>query len=173
MQRVLSTKLRVDQVDRFEQVAEAQGETKASLLKRMVLEYLQGAGKVDEPIPTSRPHQATVLAKGLHSEYPPHDPYQKQTEMLTSTPGVDSCLPSSARVDYHLNSAPLRTSGQPAYHNAESGKPITSPKQSSGIGWLWLILWGISVWYLRSQSVDVVDRPRRRLGQGIGLGVYR
>ena len=50
MQRVLSTKLQLDQVDRFEQVAEAQGETKASLLKRIALEYLQSAGMVDEPI---------------------------------------------------------------------------------------------------------------------------
>jgi hypothetical protein len=172
MQRVLSTKLQVDQVERFEQVAEAQGETKASLLKRIALEYLQSAGKADEPILTSRPRQATVLAKGLHSEYLPHDPNQKQTETLTTTSGVGSCLPSSVRVDRPLNPAPLRASGQPVYHNAEPRRPAISPKQSPSIGWL-ILLGIISAWYLRSQSVDAVDRTPKRLAQGIGAGICR
>jgi len=172
MQRVLSTKLHVDQVERFEQVAEAQGETKASLLKRMVLEYLESASEVDEPVSTSRPRQTTVLVKGMHSEYLPHDPYKKRTETLTTTSGVGSCSLNNECVDNTLNPTPLRTSRQPIYHNAELSRPATSPKQSSGAGWL-ILLGIICVWYLRSQSVDAVDRPRRRLSQGIGIDVYR
>ena len=171
MQRVLSTKLQLDQVDRFEQVAEAQGETKASLLKRIALEYLQSAGMVDEPIPTSRPHQTAVLAEGLHSEYLPHDPHQEQTKTLTSTYGLDGSLPSNVDVDRPLSPSPLSTSRQPVFHNAEPGRSATSPKQPSGIDWL--IILGLLVLGLRSTSVDTAGRTPKRLAQGIGAGVCR
>lgn len=171
MMKVISTKLQVEQVERFQKLAEAQGETKASQLKRLVLEYLQSADEVDEPIPTSRPHQAAVLAKGLNSQYLPHDPCQKQTKTLTSTSGLDSGLPSNAGADSPLNPAPLSTSRQPDFHNAEPGRSATSPEQSSGIGWL--ILLGLIVWGLCSTPVDTAGRTPKRLAQGIGAGICR
>jgi hypothetical protein len=179
MQRVLSTKLQVDQVERFEQVAEAQGESKSGLVRRLVLDYLNGGSKADRVASTGTSSPANssnkdllIHGKGLHSEYLPHDPNQKQTETLTTTSGVGSCLPSSVRVDRPLNPAPLRTSGQLVHYNAEPRRPAVSPKQSSGIGWL-ILLGIISAWYLRSQSVDAVDRTPKRLAQGIGAGICR
>ena len=116
MLRVLSTKLRVDQVESFQKEAEAQGETKSGLLKRLVQEFLKSADRVEELIPVSIHHQVAVLDKG-HSEYSPHYPHQEQTKMLTSTSGPDSDI-SSTCVDRPLNAASLSTSRKPASHNA-------------------------------------------------------
>lgn len=170
MMKVLSTKLPIDQAERFQELAEAQGETKASQLKRLVQEYLQSVDEVDELIPASRPLQAAVLAKGLHSEYLPHAPNQKQTRTLTSTSGLDSDLQIREDVNHPSNPAPLSTR-QPDFHNAEPGRSATSPKQSSGIGWL--ILLGLIVWGRGSTSVDTAGRTPKRLAQGIGAGVCR
>lgn len=52
--RVLSTKLKVDEVDRFAAVAEQQGLSKAGLLKHLVQDCLNSAGK-----PNSSSHGAT------------------------------------------------------------------------------------------------------------------
>jgi hypothetical protein len=167
--KVISTKLPVDQVERFQEVAEAQGETKASLLKRLVQEYLQKADRVDELVPAGRPNQVAVLDKG-HSEYPPRDPHQKQTKTLTSTFGLDSGLPGSAGVDRPFNPAPSSTGRQPVYHNTEAARSDNPPEQSSGIGWLIILV--LIVWGLRSMPVDTTGRTRKRLAEGIGPGIY-
>ncbi len=45
--KVLSTKFRVDGIDQFAVIAERQGESKAALLKRLVLNHMNNGGKVD------------------------------------------------------------------------------------------------------------------------------
>jgi len=169
MLRVLSTKLRVDQVESFQKEAEAQGETKSGLLKRLVQEFLKSADRVEELIPVSIHHQVAVLDKG-HSEYSPHYPHQEQTKMLTSTSGPDSDI-SSTCVDHPLNAASLSTSRKPASHNAKQSRSANSPKQPSDIGWL--IIMGLLVLGLMSTSAETTGRAPKRLAQGIGPGVCR
>jgi hypothetical protein len=171
MMKVLSTKLKVDEIDHFAAMAERQGESKSGLLRRLVLDYLQSADEVDELIPASRPHQVAVLDKGLHSKRLPHDPYQKQTRTLTSTSGLDSSLPSNVDVDRPLSPSPLSTSRQPDYHNGEQSRSATPPEQSSDIGLL--IFLGLLVLSLGSTSVDTAGRTPKRLAQGIGASICR
>jgi hypothetical protein len=171
MMKVISTKLPVDQAKRFHEVAEAQGETRSSLLKRLILECLQSADEEDEPIPASIPHQGAVLTKDLYSEYPPQDPRQKQTKTLTSTSRLDNNLLGNESVDRFLNSASLSTSRQPVYHNTEPSRSATSREQSSDIGVIILLL--LIVWGLCLTPVDTDGRAPKRLAQGIGAGIYR
>ena len=46
MAKVLSTKLKVDELDRFTALASRQGESKAGLLKSLVLDYMKKDGKI-------------------------------------------------------------------------------------------------------------------------------
>jgi hypothetical protein len=170
MLKVLSTKLPVDQVERFQEVAEAQGETRSSQLKHLVTEFLQSADKVDELATAGRPNQVAVLDKGLTSKHLRQDPHQKPTETLTSASGLDSGLPSNAGVDRSLNPAPSSTGRQPVYHNTEAARSDNPPEQSSGIGWLIILV--LIVWGLRSMPVDTTGRTRKRLAEGIGPGIY-
>lgn len=170
MKQVLSTKVSAAQAELFQESAEAQGESRASLLRHLVEEYLQSADKVDEQIPTSRPNQVAVLDKG-HSEYLPHDPHQEQTRSLTSTAGLDNGLLGNAGVDRPLNPTPPSTSGQPVYHNAKPGRSATPPEQSSDIGCL--MFWSLVVLILWSTPVDTAPRARKRLAEGIGAGICR
>ena len=59
MQKVLSTKLRSDEVDRFATMAEQQGESKCSLLKHNVQDYLDDGSKSGYCIPSwyTQPNQ--------------------------------------------------------------------------------------------------------------------
>jgi hypothetical protein len=171
MLKVLSTKLPVDQVERFQEVAEAQGETRSSQLKRLVTEFLQSADKVDELATADRPNQVAVLDKGLTSKHLRQDPHQKPTETLTSASGLDSSLPGNAGVDHSLNPEPLSTSRQPVYHNTQAARSDNPPEQSSGIGAL--ICLGLALLILWLTPVDTAARTPKRLAQGIGPGIYR
>jgi hypothetical protein len=171
MLKVLSTKLPTDQAERFQAVAKVQGESKSSLLKRLVQEYLQSADEAVELIPASRPHQVAVLDKGLTSKHLRQDPHQKPTETLRSNSGLDSGLPGNAGVDRPLNPAPLSTGRQPVYHNTEAARSDNPPEQSSGIGAL--ICLGLALLILWLTPVDTAGSTRKRLAQGIGPGIYR
>lgn len=178
MLKVLSTKLKVEEIDRFAEMAEQQGESKSGLVRRLVLDYLDGGSKADRvaSIGTSNPANSSnkdllIHGEGLHSKYLPPVHHQPQTKNQKCISAVDSDQPIHEDVDRPLNPAPLRTSGQPVYHNAEPRRPAVSPKQSSGIGWL--IILGLLVWGLRSKSIDTVGRTPKRLAQGIGPGVCR
>ncbi len=178
MLKVLSTKLKVEEIERFAEIAEQQGKSKSGLLKRLALEYLNNYSEADRVASTGTSSPANFSEKGLliHSEGPrsgylPPAHHQPQTKTQESTSAVNSGLPIHEDVNRPLNPDLLPTSTQPAYHNAEPGRPATSPKQSSGIGLL--IFLCLLTWGLRSTSVDAVDHAPRRLAQGIGLGVYR
>ncbi len=178
MSKVLSTKLKADEADRFEEMAEQQGESKSGLLRHLVLHHLDGGSKADRVASTGASNPANssnkgllIHGEGLHSEYLPPVHHQPQTKAQKRTSAVDIGLPIHEDVDRPLNPALLPISGQHVYHNIEPRRSATSPKQSSGIGWL--ILLGLLVWGLGSTSVDTVDHAPRRLAQGIGLGIYR
>ncbi len=175
MLKVLSTKLKVEEIDRFAEMAEQQGESRSGLLRRLVLDYLDGGSKVDRVASTGTSNPASSSKKGLllhgeglHSKCLSPVHCQPQTKMQKSTSAVDSGLPMREDVDRSLNPVLLPISRQPVYHNAEPDRSATPPKQSSGIGWL--IFGGLLVWGLGSTTaVDCAAEPVRRKPV---LGVY-
>ena len=65
--KTLSCKLRVAEVDQIQKIAQAQGETKASLVQRLVRDYLQSGGKVDAVVQSGKPRPPSGVDKGLPS----------------------------------------------------------------------------------------------------------
>jgi hypothetical protein len=171
MLKVLSTKLEVEEIDRFAEIAEQQGESKSGLVRRLVLDYLDGGSKADRIASTGTSDPANSSNKGLLIHGEGLHSHQPQTKTQKCASAVDSGLQIHENVDRPLNPALLPINRQPVYHNTEPSRPATSPKQSSGIGWLILLV--LLIWGLRSTSVDTVDHAPRRLAQGIGLGIYR
>ena len=177
MLKVLSTKLKLEDVDRFAEIAEQQGELRSGLLRRLVLDYLDGGSKADRVASTGTSNPANssnkdllIHGEGLNSEYLPPVYHQPQTKTQKCASVVDSGLPIHEDVDRPLNPALLPISRQPVYHNAEPGRSATSPKQSSGIGWL--ILLGLIVLGLGSGSTTAVDCAAEPVRRKPILGVY-
>ncbi len=177
MLKVLSTKLKVEDVDRFTVMAERQDKSKSGLLRRLVLGYLDGGSKADRVASTDTSNPANssnkgwlIHGEGLHSEYLPPVHHQPQTKTQKCTSAVDSGLSIHEDVDRPLNPALLSISRQPVYHNAEPGRSATSPEQSSGIGWL--ILLGLLVLGLESGSTTAVDCAAEPVRRKPLLGVY-
>jgi len=177
MLKVLSTKLKLEDVDRFAEMAEQQGESRSGLLRRLVLDYLDGGSKADRVASTGTSNPASSSKKGLllhgeglHSKCLSPVHCQPQTKMQKSTSAVDSGLPIHEDVDRPLNPPLLPISRQPVYHNAEPGRPATSPKRSSGIGWL--IFGGLLVGGLLLESTTAVDRAAVPVRRKPLLGVY-
>ena len=177
MSKVLSTKLKVEEMDRFVEMAEQQGESKSGLARRLVLDYLDGSSKADRVTSTGTSNPANSTNKGLllhgedlNSEYLSPVHHQPQTKTQECTSVVDSGLPMREDVDRPLNPPLLPISSQPVYHNAEPGRPATSPKQSSGKGLL--ILGGIVVGSLLLESTTAVDRAAKPVRRKPLLGEY-
>ena len=177
MLKVLSTKLKLEEVDRFAEMAEQQGESKSRLVRRLVLDYLDDGSKADRLASTGISNPANSSNKGLllhgeglRSEYLPPVHHQPQTKTQKCTSVVDSGLPIHEDVDRPLNPALSPISRQPVYHNAEPGRSATSPKQSSGIGWL--IFGGLLVLGLGSGSTTAVDCAAEPVRRKPLLGVY-
>ena len=177
MLKVLSTKLAVEEIRRFAEMAKQQGESKSGLVRHLVLDYLDGGSKADRVASTGTSNPANssnkgllIHGEGLHSEYLPPVHHQPQTKTQKCTSVVDSGLPIHEDVDRPLNPALLPISRQPVYHNAEPGRSATSPKQSSGIGWL--ILLGLLVLGLGSGSTTAVDCAAEPVRRKPLLGVY-
>lgn len=177
MLKVLSTKLKLEDVDRFAEMAEQQGESRSRLLSRLVLDYLDGGGKADGVASTGTSNPASssqkgwlIHGEGLYNECLPPVHHQPQTKTQKCTSAVDSGLPIHEDVDRPLNPALLSISRQPVYHNAEPGRSATSPKQSSGIGWL--ILLGLLVLGLGSGSTTAVGCAAEPVRRKPLLGVY-
>ena len=150
MGKVVSTKLTVEELDQFTAMVEQQGETKSGLVRRLVLDYLDGGSKADRVASTGTSNPASSSKKGLllHGEG----------------------LHIYEDVDRPLNPPLLPIGRQPVYHNAEPGRPATSPKRSSGIGWL--IFGGLLVGGLLLESTTAVDRAAVPVRRKPLLGVY-
>ena len=175
MSKVLSTKLNVDEIDHFAEIAERQGKSKSGLLKRLVLDYLNSDSKADRAASTDISNPANSSNKGLliqgeGFEYLPPVHHQPQTKIQKCTSVVDSGLPIHADVERPLNPALLPMGRQPVYHKAEPGRLATSPKRSSGIGWF--IFGGLLVLGLGSGSKTAVDRAAEPVRRKPLMGVY-
>ena len=111
MPKVLSTKLKADEVDRFMAMAEQQGKTKAGLLKHLVLDYLDGGSKAGRVVASTGASNAAnssnkgllIHGEGLNSEYLPPVHHQLQTKTQKCTSVVDSGLLIHEDVDRPLN----------------------------------------------------------------------
>ncbi len=177
MRKVVSTKLTVEELDQLTAMAEQQGETKSELVRRLVLDHLYGGSEADRVASsgTSNPANSSnkgllIHGEGLNSEYLPPVHYLPQPETQKCTSVVDSGLPIHEDVDRPLNPALLPIGRQIVSHNAEPGRPATSPKQSSGVGWL--IFGGLLVWGLGSGSTTAVDGAAEPVRRRPLLGVY-
>ena len=145
MLKVLSTKLKLEDVDRFAEMAEQQGESRSELLRHLVMDYLDGGSKADRVASTGTSNPASSSKKGL----------------LLHGDG----LHIHEDVDRPLNPPLLPIGRQPVYHNAEPGRPVTSPKRSSGIGWL--IFGGLLL-----ESTTAVDRAAVPVRRKPLMGTY-
>ena len=177
MPQVLSTKLKLEDVDRFAEMAKRQGESKSGLLRRLVLDCLDGGSKGDRVASTGTSDPANSSNKGLllhgeglHSEYLSPVHHQPQTETQKCTSVVDSGLPIYEDVDRPLNPALSPISRQPVYHYAEPSRPATSPKQSSGKGLL--ILGAIVACGLMLESKTAVDCAAEPVRRKPLMGTY-
>ncbi len=113
MLKVLSTKLMVDDVDRFTAMAEQQGKTKSKLLGCVVQDYLNSnSGEVVKTASIDGSLQTTSSEK---------------RGPLENINDVDSPI---------LNQNPTSKDIQPFYRVDTKGRPETPPKSSISIWWL-------------------------------------
>ena len=113
MLKVLSTKLKADDVDRFEAMAEQQGKTKSKLLRCVVQGYLSSSsGEVVKTASIDESLQTTSSEK---------------RGSLEKTNDVDSPT---------LNQNPTSKDILPFYRTDTKGRPGTPPKSSISKWWL-------------------------------------
>ena len=134
MRKVLSTKLKLDELERFSVMAEQQGESKSGLLKRLVLNYLNTGGKANTTTPTERVN-------------PPTSPKNDLPLKITNT---DDSLP--------LRQSPSSNWGLPVYHVDSKDTPKASTRSSTDKGWL-LLLFLLALWLKYRPSITVDREP--------------
>ena len=64
MKKVLSTKLKVDEIERVTAMAEQRGESKAEFLRNLVLDRINNGGRVDKEESIGRPEASTKSSTG-------------------------------------------------------------------------------------------------------------
>lgn len=179
MLKVLSTKLKVEEIKRFVEIAEQQSESKSGLLRRLVLEYLNNYSKADRVASTGTSSPANSSEKGLLTEKTNGDDglvlsqnpspvklslsegrrcqdlvslnHQEQAGSPTSASMGDNRLPN---VDHSSGSLSFDKESLPVYQNHSKGIPETSKHPSKG----WLLLLVLLVLWLNWQSSITVDR---------------
>lgn len=100
MLKVLSTKLTVDEWDRFTIIAKQKGKTKSELLRKLALDCKNDVARVDGTESVGNPHPAVPSKKDLVKE------------------------------DQHVALIPSSTESLPVNRDASEGKPESSPKFS-------------------------------------------
>ncbi len=183
MAKVLSTKLTVDQVDQFASMAEQQDKTKAGLLKRIVLDYMNDGSEVDRdgsvgrPQPTvpvkedpqlNKTNQSTGIShctnslsrrslsnEGLHGKNPIYLHHKHSIGSATAA-SVTSSLSSTTKVDHALDLPPSSKRSLPVYHNDSKGRPEVSTKSTTVKGLL-LFIFLLSHW-LKYRPSSTLDR---------------
>ena len=143
--RTLSCKLRVAEIDRVQSIAQAQGETKASLVQRLVRDYLQNGGKIDGRVPTEPPTKGRApsgVNKGQPSgktrsadRLPPRKSPSSDTSLSSALP--DEGLPTEYLPrDHHQvpttqpKSKPAEYNGPPSNVDVDDRSSVPSPISS-------------------------------------------
>ena len=160
---VLSTKMKVDDIDRFEAIAEQQGKTKSGLLRFLVEDYMNSRGTEGGAESTDSSIQAASSGKGL----PPEKTDNGSGLSYSTSPSPNKLLPSesprivdSVNLNYHdkkVSPAPAPviidppdTANEgdrldsplsykeilPVYQNETDGRPEASNRSSIGKWWL-------------------------------------
>lgn len=179
MLKVLSTKLKVEEIKHFAEIAEQQSESKSGLLRRLVLEYLNNYSEADRVASTGTSSPANSSEKGLLTEKTNGDDglvlsqnpspvkltlsegrrcqdlislnHQEQAGSPTSASMGDNRLPN---VDHSFGSLSFDKESLPVYQNHSKGIPETSKHASKG----WLLLLVLLALWLNSRSSSTVDR---------------
>ena len=99
MRQVLSTKLKLDELEHFAAMAERENESKSGLLRRLVLDYLNTGSSTNTTTSTERINPVTSPENGLPLE-------------ITTT---DDGLP--------LKQSPSSKRSLPVYHVDSKGRP--------------------------------------------------
>lgn len=149
MSKVLSTKMKADEVDLFGAMAEQQGKTKSGLLRCVVQGYLSSSGKVDR----------TASVDGL----------------LPTTSSERSAPLEKTNVVHGLPlSQNITSKDSPLVHRSDTrGRPETSAK-SSVSGWWWVVASVVAL-LVKSQPSTAVDRNSTHTAQSPqvdGYGLY-
>ena len=162
MQKVLSTKLELEEINRFEEIAQREGESKAGLLKRLALDYLDINGKTNMLIPACKSNTSVSPKEDLaahckdsqNESLPqvPREPLSKKPDPISL---VDNSLLANKDIDLLWKPALLPTTKEPVCHNLKPNGYSPSPKRSSGLAWL--IIVGLIVLAIKSESTRVVD----------------
>jgi hypothetical protein len=170
MQKVLSTKLESEEINRFEEMAQREGESKAGLLKRLALDYLDISRKTNMLIPActsnasvSPKEDVAAHCKDSQNESSSLVPYEPQPTAPESTSLVGCCLPIHKDVDFLLKATLLPTNSEPVYHHIEPSNTATMLKRPSdirpsGIGWLGYL--GVKKPGFRSKSAGLSEQSR-------------
>jgi len=167
MTKVISTKLKVDELARFTVMAERQGKTKAGLLRRLILEYLNNGDKVGDVDPAGRPDLYERVIKGLPDKKPgsgnsqysyrsiePHSPLvredpgsrrlalvsqQSHARLPTPDPSVIISKLGQTDVGGRSNALTPYKGRLPVYRNDSGGRPKTDNTSSTVKGVLFLL----------------------------------
>lgn len=183
MAKVLSTKLTLDEIDRFTAMAEQEGESKSGLVRRLVLDYLNSGSKTDSATSAGPVNPAKASKKGLLPEKTKNEnslPLSQSPSVKPSLSDVirskglasvcrqrqaNSPAPTSAgnirlandeNVGHHSQPLPSPKDSLPVYHVDSKGSPEANTKSSTGRGWLLLLIL-LALW-LKSQPSITVDR---------------
>ncbi len=170
MQKVLSTKLNVDELDRFTAAAKKLGKSKAGLLRHLVQDYLDRVDKVDLGVPSLGQHPATPPEKAISIESTIDEGGLHLVHSSTIEP------PSTADKNRPSDQLPSAKDSLTVDHSRSKDKPQASPKPSISQGWL-LLLVLLALW-LRSrpstaasgESLSTTPLPQ---ADAYGLYAYR
>ena len=147
MQKVLSTKLNVDELDRFTAAAKKLGKSKAGLLRHLVQDYLDRVDEVD----------LVVSSLGQHPTTPPEKAISMEGAIaeggLPSAHSSTIRSPSRADVNHPSELLPSAKDSLTVDHSRSKDKPQASPKSSISQGWL-LLLVLFALWQRSKSSND-------------------
>lgn len=167
MQKVLSTKLNVDELDRFTAAAKEQGKSKAGLLRHLVHDYLDRVDEVDLIVSSLGQHPATPPEKAISME----STIDESGLSLGHRSTIRS--PGTADINHPSELLPSAKDSSTVYHGSFQDKPQASPKPSVSKGWL-LLLVLLALW-LRSQPSTAASRESvstTPLPQADAYGLY-
>ena len=150
MQKVLSTKLELDELDRFTAAAKEQGKSKCKLLRCLVRDYLNSVDKVDLGAPSLGQHLTTPPKQAISTERP----IDKGGLPLAHRSTIRS--PSRAGIDHPSELLPSAKDSLTVDHSRSKDKPQASPKPSISQGWLLLL--GLLALWLRSPPSTAASR---------------